>query len=490
MVLNERQYIRMNATGIHHVPSDTRTYRIQSGTSQDTCDGLLDGGASGGAASTTEMTFIETVPNAVADVVSVTGEVLPSLPIGCGAARIETLDHGMIVGLFPQYANFGSKGRTVHSKTQLTDFGCAVFDDVTDPTPSVVTPEGYVVPLEIRDGLHYMKMKPATEEDMSTLPTVYFCSDEPWNPSKYDRSIDLENYTIPQVALDRRAAQDNRVNEVGDYHHRDLLLHTVTALMSAAFLGTLTRAVNVLSCFPTTVKTRRFPDLDALRPNFGWMPVDRIKRTLELTTQHFRAAMHYSFRKHFKTRFPAANVRRLPEWVATDTIFWDTPALDDGVTGHGGATMLQLWAAMESHYLVGYPMRSESEIPHTLEEYIREHGAMRGIRSDQARSETQSIAIRDIRRLYKIDDSQSEPYCEWQNPAERKIQDVKRITKNIMDRTGAPSKVTLLCILFVIGLLNHMVNADGVIPHSVFHGVQTDISPLHDLPFLATSLCG
>jgi hypothetical protein len=45
-------------------------------------------------------------------------------------------------------------------------------------------------------------------------------------------------------------------------------------------------------------------------------------------------------RKHFKTRFPAANVNRLDETVATDTFFADAPAHDDGIMGHGGATMV------------------------------------------------------------------------------------------------------------------------------------------------------
>ena len=37
-------------------------------------------------------------------------------------------------------------------------------------------------------------------------------------------------------------------------------------------------------------------------------------------------------RKHFKSRFPAFNIPRRSEEVATDTIFSDTPAIDSGVT--------------------------------------------------------------------------------------------------------------------------------------------------------------
>jgi hypothetical protein len=41
-------------------------------------------------------------------------------------------------------------------------------------------------------------------------------------------------------------------------------------------------------------------------------------------------------RKHYKSRFPAANVSRLNEVVATDTYVSDTPALDVRLLGHGG----------------------------------------------------------------------------------------------------------------------------------------------------------
>ena len=37
-------------------------------------------------------------------------------------------------------------------------------------------------------------------------------------------------------------------------------------------------------------------------------------------------------RKHFKSTFPAFNIPRRSEEVATDTIFSDTPAIDSGVT--------------------------------------------------------------------------------------------------------------------------------------------------------------
>jgi hypothetical protein len=83
--------------------------------------------------------------------------------------------------------------------------------------------------------------------------------------------------------------------------------------------------------------------VEKLRPSFGWLSRERIMRTLAATTQFVRASSRLPMRKHFKTRFPEADVNRLDETVVTDTFFADTPAHDDGIVGHGGAMMVQLY---------------------------------------------------------------------------------------------------------------------------------------------------
>ena len=81
----------------------------------------------------------------------------------------------------------------------------------------------------------------------------------------------------------------------------------------------------------------------------------------------------FPLRKHFKTRFPAANVTRLNETVATDTFFSDIPALDDGIIGHGGGTMLQLYCGCRSNLLAVYPMKTDHEMGHNLEKTSYAH---------------------------------------------------------------------------------------------------------------------
>ena len=144
--------------------------------------------------------------------------------------------------------------------------------------------------------------------------------------------------------------------------------------------------------------------------------------------------------------------------------------------------MAQLYGGIDSHFLKLIPMSSEKDLPFTLEEFIHDHGAMQGLKSDNAKSET-SRAMHDILRLYCIKDKQSEPHYENQNPIERRIQDVKRMTHNIMDRVACPAKYWLLTMLFVVGLLNVLVNTNGAIPAQLVTGELVDVSPYLEYHF-------
>ena len=219
-------------------------------------------------------------------------------------------------------------------------------------------------------------------------------------------------------------------------------------------------------------------DAENLAPNFGYISTERIKKTLAGTTQYYRAVDYgHKMRRHFKTRFPAANISRLNEDVATDTLFSETPAHDDGIPGHGGCEMMQIYTGTTSRLTEGFPMASETDIPDTLNDMIRKRGAMNRLISDNAKAAT-SKAIKEILNWYKIRDWQSEPEYQNQNPAERRIGDIKRMVDSIMARTGTPPKFWLLCTLYVITLMNHLVldSLSDKCPLSIATGQPTDIS--------------
>ncbi len=125
---------------------------------------------------------------------------------------------------------------------------------------------------------------------------------------------------------------------------------------------------------------RHDPHFEAMRPFLGWVNLERVKETFENTTQWFCASVRLPFCHHFKSRFPAANVPRLHETVVTDTFFLDVHA-------HGGATMVQVYCGKDYQLTRGYPMTSEHDMYHTLEDFIRQEGAPDALLSDNAKAQ-------------------------------------------------------------------------------------------------------
>ncbi|MDJ0828176.1 MAG: reverse transcriptase domain-containing protein, partial [Rhodobacter sp.] len=469
------------------------TYRVQQG--QVSAPGaLVDGGANGGLAGD-DVRVLEESLGQVVDVSGITPHVLEGLPLVQTAGLVNTVSDGPIVVIMSQYAKRPTGQKTIHSKGQLEHFGCRVHDSsrAVGGLQCVVTPEGYVVPMSVRDGLHYMDTRPPTDAELQDLPHVFLTSDSPWDPKVLDVEFaDTDPIPDDPEIQARRENRDARINDHGMINHpphRDAELCFFDAAQDeGAFiedihnpLTLLERSVHGLLAFPQQLH-RHFKDLDLLKPHFGWINTDRIQQTLEKTSQFYRAAANIPFRHHFKSRFPAANVRRLPEWYSTDTIFSDTPAADDGMEGHGGCKMAQLYGGISSGFLKLVPMKSEYELPRTLEEFIRDHGAFKGLKSDNAKSET-SRSMHDILRMYCISDKQSEPHYEHQNPIERKIQDVKKMTSGIMDRVAVPAKYWLITMLFVVSLMNVIVNAHGAIPEEMVTGEVADVSGYLDFHF-------
>jgi hypothetical protein len=76
----------------------------------------------------------------------------------------------------------------------------------------------------------------------------------------------------------------------------------------------------------------RDPDYDKLGPLFGWMNTKTIKKTFEQTTQYARMPNGTILKRHYKSLFPALNVQRRDECIATDTVYSDAPDIDVGET--------------------------------------------------------------------------------------------------------------------------------------------------------------
>jgi hypothetical protein len=209
----------------------------------------------------------------------------------------------------------------------------------------------------------------------------------------------------------------------------------------------------------TYVEHKYGKTLEELRPNFAWASTERIKASLEASTQYFRATQwSKKIKRHFKSRFPGANVERINETVCTDTAFIETDGQSDGIAGHGGAIGFQLFVGDESRHLAVYPVRTDGDFPAVLGEYIRTHDAPRRLFSDNAKAQ-QSAKVKAILRNFANADASSEPHYQNQNAAEREIQDVKKDMEMVMNVTNTPYEWWPLCVEYIVMVKNHTARA-------------------------------
>ena len=124
-------------------------------------------------------------------------------------------------------------------------------------------------------------------------------------------------------------------------------------------------------------------------------------------------------------------------------------------------------------------------MPETLVDFIREVGAPYALLSDNAKSQT-SNAVEEHLRKYQIKDFQTEPMHPNQNPAERRIQDVKSLTLQMMDRTNTPNKLWMLCMDHAAVILNQLAHKslNNKTPHELMFGETPDISALIQLHWM------
>ena len=437
----------LNVNGKKYVQINKLMYSINNYESAKHAS-LVDRGANGGLAGSDVRVLNSTMRKV--DISGIDNHQVKGLDIVTAAGVIET-QKGSCIAILNQYAYLG-KGKTIHSSGQL-EFHKNQVDDRSKKVGGkqcIQTLEGYVIPLQVKNGLPYLDMHPPTDEELESLPHIIFTSDVDWDPGVLDCDFDIENNwdELPQVD----DFYDNLVfDEFGNYTQR-----TVSNMESGS---------------PHIKK--KPPDLESMRPKLGWAPLEVIAKTIKATTQWARSVHRVPMKHHFKSRFPALNVHRRNEPVATDTVYSDTPAICDG------SKIAQFFVGKKSQVCDAYGIKSEKEFVNTLEDNIRYRGAMDKLISDRAQVEI-SKKVNDILRNYCIEDWQSEPHHQHQNIAERKYQVMKSFVNNIMNRTGAIAGAWLLCLQYVCFLLNHLAvpSLDWRTPMEVLNGSTPDISPL------------
>jgi hypothetical protein len=218
---------------------------------------------------------------------------------------------------------------------------------------------------------------------------------------------------------------------------------------------------------------------EKFQPFLGFRPLAVVRKTLKMTTQLGATIDYNNLKAHVKSLLPWANKTRLDETVSTDTIFANTRDVS-------GATCAQVFYGLRSHVINVYGMRSESEGPQKLDDFIREEGIPTVMRSDNSRMQRYGKTWTQRLRDLLVHSEFSEPHNQQQNPVElRAVRWLKDAAKVIRKRTGAPKSVWLQATQYLADI--HNMTSDETLawktPRSVRQGTQTDISQLIQFQF-------
>ena len=223
------------------------------------------------------------------------------------------------------------------------------------------------------------------------------------------------------------------------------------------------------------IHTPHKTDYKKLQPYFAWFPIKMIKETFQNSTQYgfMPSSPDGNLFKRYHSPNPAMNVYRLQDDVLTDTVFSDTPAVD------GGCTQAQIFFGKSSHIVHVEALTTTKDFLRSFQNFVRKWGAPIRLLADSAQYQS-SFRVLDYLRLLWIGLWQSEPHYQHQNKFERRYQTFKRTTNRLMDRTGTPPFLWLLCMTYVAYMMNRVADPTLNNTQPIFRatGKIGDISPM------------
>ena len=137
---------------------------------------LIDRSANNGVAGDDVRIIFRT--NRTVNIKGIDNHHVNNIGIGTVGDVVQT-QHGPVIAIMHQYALLG-KGASIHSPSQLEWYKNDVNDKsihVPGGLQRIVTLEGYVIPLTIKDGLARLDLRPHTDHEFDTLPHVFLTSE-------------------------------------------------------------------------------------------------------------------------------------------------------------------------------------------------------------------------------------------------------------------------------------------------------------------------
>ena len=373
------------------------------------------------------------------------------------AATLLNTPQGKVTGIFNEYAYLW-KGSSIHSSGQLEWLQTHVHETSVKVggTQLINTLDGYSVPLLIKDGLAYATpLGRLTNLDMDTYPHVFITS-----PDKWDHSQVLD-----------QLFGDPMFDTHGGFNQP--IIANLNNLLDAP-PGDCESCTEISSVFSANLhqSSPQEPDWNSQRPFLAWTSTSSIKDTFNVTTRHETAPNTQDYIKHhFKPRNPVFSIPRCSEDVGTDTIFSETPAVDDG------STMAQFFCGHDTFACDTYGIKSTKQFISTLSSNTRKWGAMITLTRDGGTYDI-SKGVTNLPHSLFIQDFKSEPYHQHQNKVKNRFGHAKHYPKTVMNTSGCPACSWLFCLQCICVVLNYLASIplQGICPVQALQGTTPDIS--------------
>ena len=380
------------------------------------------------------------------------------------AATLLNTSQEKVIGIFNEYAYLW-KGSSIHSSGQLEWLQTHVHETSVKVggTQLINTLDGYSVPLLIKDGLAYAtSIGISTDQDMDTYPHVLITSPDEWDPSQVPDQL----FGVPMF------------DACGDFNKP--IIANLNTLLEAPprDCGSDTEISSVFSA-NLHQSSPQEPDWNSQRPFFAWTSTSSIKDTFNVTTRHETAPNTQDYIKHhFKPRNPVFSIPRCSEDVGTDTIFSETPAVDDG------STMTKFFYGHDTFTCGTYGIKSTKQFINTLSANTRKWGAMITLTSDGGTYDI-SKGVTDLLHSLFIQDFKSEPYHQQQNKVKNRFGHAKHYPKTVMNTSGCPACSWLFCLQYICVVLNYLASLplQGICPVQVLARTTPDISSMLHFSF-------
>ena len=185
------------------------------------------------------------------------------------------------------------------------------------------------------------------------------------------------------------------------------------------------------------VRNQQIPiSAEEVADRFFNIGIEQVKHMLDVTTQKgVRTSLNVTNR--FKLQ-PFRNKRILGRKWYSNTMFFPVTSIIQGencaqVTTNGKGF---------THF---FPILSKAQAVDGIQNFVEEHGILEHIVTNGAREEggikTWKTNWQKLIKRYHIKQSITQPYCWWQNSAEREIGEIRKHIKRYTSRKNSPKRL-------------------------------------------------